>query len=184
MIFNKTQNYSKSVFLIMALIILLNGCSYFKKDEKKSDVDNAKQQVLKKKKLNPNLNERAREQADKGITLFGGKEENKLGNQSVIWRAAIETLDFIPLTAASYSGGLIITDWYSKEGSNESIKININFTNNELSASSLEVVAYKKICNSSASCSTNKMTSQFNKKIKDKILAKAIEINVKEESAK
>ena len=30
-----------------------------------------------------------------------------------LWRASIEILDFVPLTTADYSGGVIITDWYN-----------------------------------------------------------------------
>ena len=33
-----------------------------------------------------------------------------------MWRASLDILDFIPLTNADYSGGVIITDWYSKSG--------------------------------------------------------------------
>ena len=31
-----------------------------------------------------------------------------------MWRASLETLDFLPLTTVDYSGGIIITDWYSE----------------------------------------------------------------------
>ena len=30
-----------------------------------------------------------------------------------MWRV-LETLDFLPLTTVDYSGGIIITDWYSE----------------------------------------------------------------------
>ena len=35
-----------------------------------------------------------------------------------MWRASLETLDFIPLTTVDYSGGMIITDWYSDNSGN------------------------------------------------------------------
>ena len=35
-----------------------------------------------------------------------------------LWRASIEIFDFVPLTNASYSGGIIITDWFSAENKN------------------------------------------------------------------
>jgi len=43
-----------------------------------------------------------------------------------LWRASLDVIDFMPLTSANYSGGIIITDWYS-DGTNgdQSIKINI-----------------------------------------------------------
>ena len=40
-----------------------------------------------------------------------------------LWRATLEVLDFLPLSNVDYSGGIIITDWYSENLSNkESIK--------------------------------------------------------------
>ena len=30
-----------------------------------------------------------------------------------LWRASLDTLDFMPLSSVNYSGGIIITDWYS-----------------------------------------------------------------------
>ena len=45
-----------------------------------------------------------------------------------MWRASLETLDFLPLTTVDYSGGVIITDWYSENNSNfESIKLLLDF---------------------------------------------------------
>ena len=32
-----------------------------------------------------------------------------------MWRAAMDVLDFVPLTTADYGGGIIITDWYSDD---------------------------------------------------------------------
>ena len=49
-----------------------------------------------------------------------------------LWRASLDIIDFMPLSSANYSGGIIITDWYSENQSNESIKINIRFLSNEI----------------------------------------------------
>ena len=56
-----------------------------------------------------------------------------------MWRASLETLDFLPFTTVDYSGGVIITDWYSDQDSNESIKITIRFLSNDIRADSLQV---------------------------------------------
>ena len=48
-------------------------------------------------------------------------------------RASLETLDFLPLTTVDYSGGMIITDWYSDNNSqSESIKISVRFYQTKL----------------------------------------------------
>ena len=64
-----------------------------------------------------------------------------------MWRASLETLDFIPLTTVDYSGGMIITDWYSDNTEiaiNESIKITIRFLSNEIRSDSLKIIVHKK----------------------------------------
>ena len=30
-----------------------------------------------------------------------------------LWRASLDVIDFMPLSSVNYSGGIIITDWYS-----------------------------------------------------------------------
>ena len=45
-----------------------------------------------------------------------------------LWRASLDIIDFMPLASVNYSGGIIITDWYSNDQSQgESIKISIRF---------------------------------------------------------
>ena len=50
--------------------------------------------------------------------------------------SSLETLDFMPMTTVDYSGGIIISDWYSDEThDNSSIKITVRFLSNEISDS-------------------------------------------------
>ena len=45
-----------------------------------------------------------------------------------MWRATMEVLDFVPLVNADYGGGIIITDWYSEDTTqNQSVKISVQF---------------------------------------------------------
>ena len=87
-----------------------------------------------------------------------------------MWKATLSVLDFTPLTTASYNGGIIVTDLYTKPGSKESIKISVVFLSNEVSTNSLEVKSYKKICETSNSCTTTLLDKNFNFQIKQQIL--------------
>ena len=69
-----------------------------------------------------------------------------------MWRASLETLDFLPLTTVDYSGGMIITDWYSDGNKKESIKITLRFLSNEIRSDSLKIIVHKKICNNDLNC--------------------------------
>ena len=82
--------------------------------------------------------------------------------------ASLELLDFIPLTTVDYSGGMIITDWYTEGNSDESIKITVRFLDNEIRSDSLKVIVHKKTCKSDSDC---KMTLLNNNIIGNELLA-------------
>ena len=72
-------------------------------------------------------------------------------------RASLETLDFSPFTTVDYSGGIIITDWYSDNtNSNESIKLTLRFLSNEIASNSIKVIVHKK-CSTNTDCVIKKL---------------------------
>ena len=75
-----------------------------------------------------------------------------------LWRATLDTLDFMPLASANYSGGIVITDWYSENNSpNESVKISVRFLTNEIRSDALDINVYLKKCSEgSSNCSISK----------------------------
>ena len=142
-------------------------------------------------KFEPNAYERAKNFADKNpVTLFGKDSKDKNTNfdfstSNVLWRASLKTLDFIPLATVDYSGGIIITDWYSEGKSNkEQIKIQIRFFSTELRSESIQVISYKKICESNNECSNLAGNENFNKEIKDLIINSARQIRIEENKKK
>jgi len=72
-----------------------------------------------------------------------------------------------------YSGGLIITDWYSETKNNQSIKITVRFLSNEIRADGIKVTLHQRICGSNNSCAIKEVRSSLNEDIKSKILNKA-----------
>ena len=91
-----------------------------------------------------------------------------------LWRASLDTLDFMPLSSVNYSGGIIITDWYS-DGSNldESVKISIRFLTNEVRADALDIKVFYKKCNQVANCKIEQKTGSLVAELKKEILSKA-----------
>ena len=81
----------------------------------------------------------------------GGTFEFATSNE--LWRASLDTIDFIPLTSVNYSGGIIITDWYSNnQDNNESIKITIRFLTNEIRSDALDIKIFTKKCDLQNKC--------------------------------
>ena len=104
----------------------------------------------------------------KGNTNFEFASSNEL------WRASLDILDFMPLTSANYSGGIIITDWYSENNSNESIKISIRFLTNELRADALDIKVFNRTCTKSLlNCKTIETEGVLASELKREILKKA-----------
>ena len=113
------------------------------------------------------------------------KKEGKGGtfdfaSSNELWRASLDTIDFMPLVSANYSGGIIITDWYS-EGTNndESIKISIRFLTNEIRADALDIKIFYKNCSGSSNCEVSEKTGELDKELKKKILKLAAIYNKK-----
>tara|TARA_B110000971_G_C19855381_1_gene429093 strand:+ start:289 stop:822 length:534 start_codon:yes stop_codon:yes gene_type:complete len=164
-----------NIFLILVLALFSNACTKNK--------DSADGTIIKKKKRDPNLKKRADEYkgaiigGKDGVLFGGGQSTAQFAADNMLWRASLQTLNFIPLVSANYSGGVIVTDWYSRENSNDAIKIQVVFKSDELSTNSIEIISHKKICNTNG-CRTTAMDQNFNSEIKNKILERARVLNI------
>jgi hypothetical protein len=87
--------------------------------------------------------DRAAEVASASIT--------SIGVNSYLWRAALETLSFMPLTQADSSGGVIVTDWYSNPNNpNERVKVSVSILDRDLRADALRVAASREVLSNGA----------------------------------
>ena len=156
-----------NIFLSFIILVSLNSCGLYKR----ADV----------KDVPVNVDDRTRKNIQEGRGIRFGKGATRGGDfdfasSNPLWRASIEIFDFVPLTNASYSGGIIITDWFSAENkdseSTRDLKITVKFLTNEIRADAVEVILFEKICKNN-DCSTNKIKSKLEKEIKLAILKKA-----------
>jgi hypothetical protein len=130
------------------------------------------------REVSTNANERARKAVDEGRgvnigQIFKRSTNYEFSTSNPMWRASLETLDFIPLSNVDYSGGVIISDWYSNQNSDESIKISIQFLSNEISANSIRITIFKKKCDLEMRCTTSKSKSKIEEELRKKILQTA-----------
>ena len=116
--------------------------------------------------------------------------ENKGGgsfqfaSSNEMWRASLDLLEFTPLSNVDYSGGIIISDWFSDDSEQDPLKITIKFLSNEIRADGLKVIIYKKICNKKNrdDCRVVQDKSTLGQEIKLAILKKAATIKSSEVS--
>ena len=109
-----------------------------------------------------------------------GFTENKGGvfdfaSANELWRASLDTIDFMPLSSVNYSGGIIITDWYADDtNQNESIKISIRFLTNEIRSDALDIKVFNRKCSENfQQCVTKEVDGVIAPELKKKILKTA-----------
>ena len=158
----------KFIKIILFTTLLLNilGCGLYK--------------PVDARKTSPNASKRAEKnmQEGRGYRLFGGNKNKggvfEFASSNAMWRASIKLLEFTPLSNVDYSGGMIITDWFSDEKEeNVYIKITVKFLSNEVRADGINIIVYKKVCDELNKCKTSKVESSLANEIKLAILKEA-----------
>ena len=89
----------------------------------------------------------------------------------------------MPLSSVNYSGGIIITDWYSdKNTPSESIKISIRFLTNEIRSDALDIKIFNRKCSDTLlNCDFTEISGNLVTELKKEILKKASKYNTKGE---
>ena len=161
---------TKHILLALSILVLLaqTACGPLKpkKTSAKDFPPDPRARVEK------NLNE------GKGFRFMGNPKTGtnyEFASSNPLWRAALDTLDFMPLVSANYSGGIVVTDWYSENSSpNESVKISIRFLTNEIRSDALDINVFLKKCSTNSSnCSISKDNSDLVADLNLNILKKA-----------
>ena len=142
-----SQNINFKYFtIVIILLAFLTSCGGLSKTDAR--------------KVPINAQERARKNVEEGRGaglkgILGNKNTNyEFSTSNPMWRASLEILDFLPMTTVDYSGGIIISDWYTdgSSSSNESIKISVRFLSNEVRSDSLKIIVHKRICSTNNNC--------------------------------
>ena len=158
----------KITLYLLFTLFFINGCGIYKRaDVKDTPI---------------NVNERVKKNIEEGRGIKFGKQGARGGtfdfaSSNELWRASIEVLDFVPFTNASYSGGILITEWFDGNSSNENfrdLKITVRFLSNEIRSDALKISVHEKLCkNNFSNCSVKKIESELVNEIKIAILKRA-----------
>ncbi len=157
----------KIIFILFICSIFLNSCSGIPgADARKYDPD-------PKKRVAKNLEEGRGFRLSETFNKSGGGVF-EFASSNELWKASLDTIDFMPLASVNYSGGIIITDWYSTDQtSNESIKISIRFLTNEIRSDALDIKVFNKKCLSQLNCLISEKSGNLITELKEKILKTA-----------
>jgi hypothetical protein len=156
------------VFVVISFFLLFGCNSNLSEEEKKALWDNAQTQgeIIRRSGTPFNLatdKDLAMSDAQnrlrtgggllgkKGnISFFGGDEETSTRMTSLgmpinpyLWKASLNTIDFMPLSSTDPFAGTIITDWYTSEASQgERCKLNIFINGKDLKTENLKVSSF------------------------------------------
>ncbi len=154
---------------IIACFILfssLTSCGGFKK------VDTRKVPISGPERAKQNVKE------GRGITL--GKAMNRgstnyeFSTSNPMWRATLDVLDFLPLSTVDYSGGVIISDWYTDNSNkNQALKITVRFLSNTIKTNSIKVTVHSKKCSVNQTCNVEIFKSRIQEELVASILREA-----------
>jgi hypothetical protein len=156
---------SKLILTLFLCLSLLNSCG-----GKLPGADARKFPADPAKRVQQNLKE------GKGFRLNDITKNNggtfDFASSNELWRASLDTIDFMPLVSANYSGGIIITDWYSQD-QNEAIKITLRFLSNEIRSDAIDIKIFLKKCRIEENCKISESEGNLKKELKKQILKKA-----------
>ncbi len=168
------KNWPKSIKIVISVILLgviLSSC----KNGKLIGGDARKFPDDPKLRVKKNLEE------GRGFKINSLKFNQQGGvfdfaSSNELWRASLDIIDFMPLASVNYSGGIIITDWYSStDNPNESIKVSIRFLTNEIRSDALDIKVFNRKCidMNLLNCKVIRTDGVISSELKKEILKKA-----------
>jgi len=166
------MSFIKKYFIYLILVLLaFSGCS--RSIFKRADI----------KDTPVNVNDRVKKNIEEGRGIRFGKGSTKGGtfdfaSSNELWRASMDVLDFVPFSNASYSGGILITEWFDGNSNDKNekrdLKITVRFLTNEIRSDALDISIHERKCQSNgSSCSVNKIKSELEPQISLAILKRA-----------
>ncbi len=165
------RKFSLLTFFVIVLIFL-NSCgnNFFRGADARNVSSDPRERV--KKNLEEGKGFRINDVIKKGAGMSGGNFEFASSNE--LWRASLDIIEFMPLTSANYSGGIIITDWYTNDTNpNETIKITIRFLTNEIRSDAIDINVFYKKCDAEYKCVVQKNNKNIEDELRREILKKA-----------
>ena len=161
------KKYNFALFIIIFLLPILTSCGPLA------------YKPVDARKVSPDPNERVKKNIEegRGFRLMGAINKSgkfDFASSNPLWRASLDVIDFMPLASANYSGGIVVTDWYTEDSSlNESIKISIRFMSNEIRADALDIKVFLKKCDMEMNCIVSENEGNLPQELRASILRRA-----------
>lgn len=131
-------------FRLIAILfpLFLTACSSMGVDSDPSYSDKDREKIYKNGSLMSD---------EGGLDIFGGDKKRPedgagIGVNGFLWRATLDTINFMPIVSADPFGGVIITDWYTPSDTpGERTKLNVFIRDRDLRADGIKVSVFRQI---------------------------------------
>lgn len=105
-------------------------------------------------------------------------QTKSIGVNSLLWRASLDTLEFMPLQSADPFGGVIITGWYSDpQAPSERFRANVRILDTRLRADAVAVSLFRED-NSSGTWQSVPVRPETESQLENQILRRARELRL------
>jgi len=123
-----------------------------------------------------------------GFSLLGGKgEKNAAQGMTVngfLWRAALDTVSFMPIASADPFGGVITTDWFSAQGApNERSKLNVFILDRELRADGVKVTVFRQTRGADGAWADAAVAASTGSSLEETILTRARQLRLAQKAS-
>ena len=163
------RNFIK-IFVYFFLFSLIVSCGkgFFKK------VDTRKVPISGPERAKKNVKEGRGVGLGQIMGRGQGSTNYEFSTSNPMWRATLDILDFLPLSTVDYSGGVIISEWYTDESnSNQALKITVRFLSNVVQTNSIKVSVHRKKCSINQNCNVELFQSRIQEELVASILKEA-----------
>lgn len=167
-------------YINIALLLLITSCAFLGEGDTSSyPLDPEDERRERRGKLGGE---------DGGFTLFssGDEDENQgggsgIGVNSFLWRATLDTINFMPIQTADPFGGVITTDYYEDPATpGERYKINALILDDRLRVDGIKITLFKQKLDENNSWRDVAVEKKANRQIEDKILTRARELRIEQ----
>ena len=163
------RNFFKIIvyFFIFSLLVSC-GKGFFKK------VDTRKVPISGPERAKQNVREGRGVGLGQVIGKTRGSTNYEFSTSNPMWRATLDILDFLPLSTVDYSGGVIISDWYTDNSNkDQALKVTVRFLSNTVQSNSIKVTVHRKKCSVNQTCNVELFKSRIQEELIASILKEA-----------
>ena len=163
------RNFFKIIVYFFLFSLLVScGKGFFKK------VDTRKVPISGPERAKQNIKEGRGVGLSKMIGRGQGSTNYEFSTSNPMWRATLDILDFLPLSTVDYSGGIIISDWYTDNSNkDQALKVTVRFLSNIVQSNSIKVTVHRKKCSVNQTCNVELFKSRIQEELIASILKEA-----------